>query len=455
MSGRILVVDDVATNRMLLAARLGANYYDVITASNGEDALEICALEEPDLVLLDVMMPGLDGYEVCRRLKANSTLQHIPVIIITALDAPEERLRGLVAGADDFLSKPVNELELNARVRNLLRMKMMIDELRLREETTLALGLDPKSAILNSDVQGADVMLLAGEPAAAMARAKALRDELGVRVRMPSNDREALALAQDMPPDAILIDRTLPAGGDGLRLVSALRSRQPTRGCAILLVVAEGDTESAAKGLDLGANDYVFEPLDRAELMARMRSQLRRKRYADHLRDSVLDGLRLAVTDPLTGLYNRRYAATHLKGMLRQIGSCGLGVMMMDIDRFKEVNDRYGHAAGDMVLREFARRLKANVRGADLTARLGGEEFLIAMPDARQDTVAAAAERLRHAIESPPFQLGELTIDVTVSIGVAMAAPSDDPDDVIDRADAALYESKAGGRNRVTFRDAA
>ncbi|TYO89672.1 PleD family two-component system response regulator [Oceanicella actignis] len=455
MSGRILVVDDVATNRMLLAARLGADYYDVTTAANGRDALEICAREAPDLVLLDVVMPELDGFEVCRRIKSDPLLHHIPVVMITALNEPEERVRGLEAGADDFLTKPVNELELNARVRNLLRMKMMIDEMRLRVETTQSLGLEAVRAELDVDVSGANVMIVAAEPDSARRRADILRKALDVSVRIPPNDREALTMAEAAPPDAFLIDRRLPAGGDGLRLVSALRSRQSTRASAIVLVAPEGDAASAAKGLDLGAGDYLFEPVDAAELVARMRSQLRRKRYADELRDTLLDGLRLAVTDPLTGLFNRRYAATHLQGLIRNARDGELGVMMMDIDRFKQVNDTYGHAAGDAVLREFARRLKANVRGADLTARLGGEEFLVAMPDARREAVAAAAERVRAAIQEPPFDIGDREIPVTVSIGVAMYAPGDGAESLIEAADAALYASKNGGRNRVTFRDAA
>lgn len=456
MTGRVLVVDDVATNRMLLAARLSANYYDVMTADCGAAALEICRAEGPDLVILDVMMPDIDGFEVCRRLKADPATAHLPVVMVTALNTPEERVRGLTAGADDFLSKPINEIELNARVRNLLRVKMVADELRLRNETTQALGLGPAGGCeAEEDPRGGDVMLVCADPAAAARRARALRERLGVQVRIPADDRRALAEATESPPDAILIDRRLAGGRDGLRLVSALRARRETRGSAILLLAPEGEMEAATKALDLGAADYLFEPFDICELEARLGAQLRRKRYADRLRASVLDGLRLAVTDPLTGLYNRRYASAHLDGMLRRAASGTLGVMMMDLDRFKALNDTWGHAAGDAVLREFGRRLKAHVRGSDLTARLGGEEFLVAMPDADPDSVVHAAERIRDAVAGAEFDIGGRSVPVTVSIGLAMATEDDSAETLIARADAALYESKATGRNRVTTRDAA
>ena len=141
MSGRVLVVDDVATNRLLLRAKLSSAYYDVVVAENGTQALEMARREQPDMVMLDVMMPDMDGFAVCAALKASSETSHIPVIMVTALDTPEERIRGLEAGADDFLSKPFNDLALFARVRNLMRMKMMFDELRLRDMTSRELGL--------------------------------------------------------------------------------------------------------------------------------------------------------------------------------------------------------------------------------------------------------------------------------------------------------------------------
>src|SRR3989440_4766581 len=144
MTARILVVDDIAANVKLLEARLTAEYFDVATAMSGTDALSICERAECDVVLLDVMMPDIDGFEVCRRLKTAVSTQHIPVVIVTALDQPSDRVRGLEAGADDFLTKPVSDVELIARVRSLVRLKMVTDELRMRAMTSKEIGLqDP------------------------------------------------------------------------------------------------------------------------------------------------------------------------------------------------------------------------------------------------------------------------------------------------------------------------
>ncbi|MGH6676115.1 MAG: response regulator, partial [Xanthobacteraceae bacterium] len=142
MTARVLVVDDVPANVKLLEARLSAEYFDVITAMSGQEALAICERSECDLVLLDVMMPDMDGFEVCRRLKKNPVTHHIPVIIATALDQPSDRVRGLEAGADDFLSKPIADLALIARVRSLARLKMVTDELRMRALTSREIGIE-------------------------------------------------------------------------------------------------------------------------------------------------------------------------------------------------------------------------------------------------------------------------------------------------------------------------
>jgi two-component system cell cycle response regulator len=238
--------------------------------------------------------------------------------------------------------------------------------------------------------------------------------------------------------------------------VSALRARPETRQSAVILVVEKDEVQTAAKGLDLGASDYIESPFDVSELIARIRSQLRRKRYSDRLRSNVRNGLKMAVIDPLTGIYNRRYASQHMNRVMERARETGgvYAVMMIDLDKFKSINDRFGHDAGDAVLREFSRRLQENIRGVDLVARFGGEEFFVAMPDVDQNAAAHAAERIRRAVEGAPVVLpgGAGQVSVTVSIGVAIATTADgDAEAIIRRADAALYHSKEAGRNRVSF----
>jgi two-component system, cell cycle response regulator len=407
--------------------------------------------------MLDVMMPDMDGFSVCAALKSSEETAHIPVIMVTALDTPEERIRGLEAGADDFLSKPFNDLALFARVRNLMRMKMMFDELRLRDMTSRELGLTDFISEAEIDLElGGPIMLAPPSHDQGSAWADQLRNRLSIPTIVTSSEREAMNLSRLELPDCFVVHQSLMEGGDGLRLVSALRARPETRQSAVILVVENGDVQTAAKGLDLGASDYIEAPFDVSELVARIRSQLRRKRYSDRLRSNVRNGLKMAVIDPLTGIYNRRYASQHLTRVMERARETegAFAVMMMDLDKFKAINDRYGHDAGDAVLREFSRRLQENIRGVDLVARFGGEEFFVAMPDVDQHAAAHAAERIRRAVEGAPVVLpgGAGEVEVTVSIGVAIASAADvDPEAIIKRADSALYHSKEAGRNRVSF----
>ena len=456
MSGRILVVDDVATNRVILKAKLATAYFDVIQAANGQEALDLARSAHPDIILLDIIMPDMDGYQVCKTLKSNPETAHIPVVMVTAMGAPDERIRGLNAGADDFLTKPINDVALFARVRNLVRVKIMFDELRLRDSTTRELGLSEfvDAWSHESDLAGS-VLLTASSADEAACWGHCLKEKLDLQVFETGSEREAFALATLESPDAYIVHQHLQKGGDGLRLVSALRARHETRQSAIIFVVGDGLMETAERALDLGASDYIMPPYDKNELTARLRSQLRRKHYSDRLRSNVRDGLRMAVTDPLTGLFNRRYCTQHMGRIVDRAQASGgpFTVMMLDLDRFKQVNDSHGHEAGDAVLVEFARRLQENVRGVDLVARLGGEEFLVAMPDADNAAAQAVAERIRAAVETRPFKLDNgAQLAITVSIGVAVAGTGEtDAQAVIGRADLALYKSKAAGRNVVSF----
>jgi two-component system cell cycle response regulator len=208
------------------------------------------------------------------------------------------------------------------------------------------------------------------------------------------------------------------------------------------------------RALDLGVNDYIIRPLDPNELVARSLTQIRRKRYNDLLRASVKQTIELAVTDPLTGLHNRRYLDNHLTVMFNRSMARGrpLSVLITDIDRFKHVNDTYGHDAGDEVLKEFASRVRSTVRGADLACRYGGEEFVVVMPDTSPEIAAGVAERLRAAVENTPFTLRSAgqELSVTASFGISSRISSVvTPGQLMKQADLALYEAKNTGRNRV------
>lgn len=448
MTARILVVDDIPANVKLLEARLLAEYFDVLTAENGYECLDIVSKVPVDVVLLDIMMPGMDGFEVCERLKSNPKTSHIPVVMVTALDQPADRVRGLRAGADDFLTKPVNDMQLMARVKSLVRLKMLSDELRLRAETARTIGMD-NSAVREDEP--ANVLLVDGRANSQERIARALKPVADVSAM--NDPQAAIFEAAEGSYDLIIVNSNFD-DYDPLRLCSQIRSLERSRFIPVLLVVDAGGEAMVVRALELGVNDYILRPVDPNELLVRCLTQIRRKRYNDRLRESVNQTIELAVTDPLTGLNNRRYLDKHLKMLFDRAAARGrpLSVCITDIDRFKSVNDTYGHDAGDEVLKEFAARVRSTVRGADLACRYGGEEFVVIMPDTTPETAASVAERLRSIVESQPFVLKQsgAELNVTASLGISSTVHgAASAEELVKQADRALYEAKHGGRNRV------
>ncbi len=455
MTARVLVVDDLEPNVKLLEAKLRAEYFDVIGAFSGQEAVDRAKADQPDIILLDVMMPGMDGFEACRIIKKSPETGHIPIVMVTALEQQADRVAGLEAGADDFLTKPVEDVALFARVRSLTRLKMMTDELRLRYATGKGLGV-VDNIDFNQEIEGAEkarILIIDDQPEQAARLRSHLKEKYLLSVE--SDPEVALSRVRSADFDLVIINMALEAM-DPLRLCSSIRSFEETRLTPLLAIVRQGDTRKLVRALDIGVNDYLTRPVEKNELTARVSTQIRRKRFIDQLRSSFQASLEMAVTDQLTGLYNRRYLASHLAAMFDRAFWTGrpLSVMILDIDHFKAVNDTHGHDVGDKVIQEFAERIRASVRGIDLACRYGGEEFLIAMPDTEKAFARVVAERLRQEVETARIVLngGRDELRVTVSIGIASTedGPKDDTaQKLVKRADQALYVAKSGGRNRV------
>ncbi len=449
MTARVLVVDDIPANVKLLEAKLGAEYFDVVTANSGEQALALIGKELPDIVLLDVMMPGMDGFEVCRRIKANPATAHLPVVMVTALDQLADRVQGLEAGADDFLTKPVNDIALFARVRSLVRLKTMVDELRLRQATGESMGLaEAEDPAFGVQPGRGRILIVEDREQSAQRIAEALGGDHDVDL-VPQTT-EAVVRAKGGDYDLVISSLSLDKQ-DGLRFCATLRSLDTTRQTPILTIVDEGDVKRLVRALDIGVNDYLMRPIEHHELIARVRTQLRRKRYSDRLRQSLQLSLEMAVTDQLTGLFNRRYMSRHLNTLMSDSAGKQVSFLLLDVDFFKQINDTYGHDVGDEVLREFAGRISANVRGIDLACRYGGEEFVVVMPDTDLSFAYMVAERLRQSVADAPFAVSAAArqVPVTISIGVAASGGGDTPEVLLKRADQALYRAKRDGRNRV------
>ena len=453
MTARVLVVDDLLPNVKLLEAKLTNEYFEVITATDGPAAIELVKSQSPDIVLLDVMMPGMDGFEVCQAIKGDPKSMHIPVVMVTALSDVADRVRGLEAGADDFLTKPVDDTALFARVRSLVRLKMLMDEWRLREQTSEQFGvLSEETPIMLEDATRARVLIVEDNEINARRLRSVLEGDSHAITLEPSIEA-AFDLAKTAEYELVVVNLRLK-DQDALRFCSQLRSEEKTRYTPVLLVAEEGDTERLAKAMDLGTNDYLIRPIDENELLARSRAQVRRQRYQNQLRRNYERSLEMALTDSLTGLYNRRYLEAHIGGLLDRIagGRRVLSLMMFDIDFFKNVNDTYGHACGDEVLREIGMRVIHNVRSFDTVSRFGGEEFVVVMPETDLVVASSVAERLREYIAKQPFKITDPVkqIPVTISIGVVTAdIEGDSTAELLKRADEALYEGKRTGRNKV------
>lgn len=453
MSARILVVDDILPNVKLLEAKLTNEYYDVITAMSGAEALEKLENEGADMVLLDVMMPEMDGFECCRRIKDNPKTAHIPVVMVTALTDVADRVSGLEAGADDFLTKPVNDMALMARVRSLVRLKMTIDEWRARESTATTLGVINEEAKAEEETETANILIVEDQDFEADKFMETLSAE-GYTVTRAINGLEAMEFIVQYQFDMITV--SLNMDEDGLRLASHLRSNERTRSVPILMVGNEEDLPKIAQGLEIGAHDYVVRPVDRNELKARAKTQIRRKRFQEKLKANYEVSLSMALTDTLTGMYNRRYLNVHLEKLLSDASEQRkpIAVLAFDIDHFKAVNDTHGHGVGDEVLVAFANRLKGRLRTFDILARTGGEEFIAVLVDVSIEKACYIAERLRRGIANDPIPAnvddGELSIATSVG-GAYIGTDVETVDAAIDRADKLLYEAKNSGRNRVVF----
>lgn len=449
MPARILIIDDIDANVRLLEAKMTAEYYEVLKAYDGLSAIAIAKAQPPDLILLDIMMPGLSGYETCRRLKKDPDTRHIPILLVTALDGRQDLLSGLEAGAEDFIVKPIDDVMMMARVKGQLRLKQAVDGLRALEASGRKMGVIASNSGRLGGIGGRVLVVDDNQR-----QGQRTVSELSLDHRpILETDFEKAMLTARGPIDLMILNLDA-TGFDGMRLAAMVRAESKTRFVPILAVMDTDQRDRVVKALELGVNDILARPIDPQELTLRVRTQIKRKRNTDLLRSNLDQSFELAVTDQLTGLHNRRYMTTQLSALVARTlrGGEPVSVLMIDIDNFKQINDRFGHDVGDMILRDFSARLVSYVRAVDLPCRYGGEEFVVLMPSTPLEAASKIAERIRANIAGAAFNFGA-NMDmggVTVSIGLSCTdGVSETPETLLKRADEALYEAKTGGRNRV------
>lgn len=453
MTGRILIADEVATNRIILKVKLANAGYEVLQAADLQELRTMAAEHPPALVLASSTLPGGGARAAWAALRADRRGQPVPVLALCQSEA--ERLAALTGGCDDALARPLAEPLLMALIRNLLRARTELDELARRQSIARDFGLGEAGAPFGGLVR---IGLVAPTREQGLAWRRQLGEHLRARIELldPAGARASTS------HEAYVLAAELTTPGDGAALVSALRSRLEGRGAALVVAADPARPEQAALALDTGADAVVPTSFEPEEVALRLSRLVAQKRALEQMRRHLDQQLDLALRDPLTGLYNRRYVQGYLAELAHTAArqQRPFAVMLLDLDRFKQVNDAHGHATGDEVLVEVARRLRAALRETDLVARLGGEEFLVVMPDTDRHEAEQAAERLRRAIADAPLLAPTrgISLSVTVSIGVAMSngrgLPRNSADAVralIDNADQALYAAKAHGRNQVTF----
>ena len=453
MTARVLVVDDSGEYLRLLQSLLTSDFLEVTTARDGAEALARVDEGPLDLVLVDAMMPEIDGFEVCRQIKGAPETTHVPVVMVTSLNHPSNRLAALAAGADDFVHKPFDETLLLALARRLIRDKQMIDELRMHADTgrEVGSGEGERATVLAMSGAGARVLVVTDERDVSEHIRHALSRQHQVYVEKDGGD--ALLLVRRAEFELVMVDLAL-SSSSGLRVCSRLRAVDETRRTPLLVISPESDVEARVRALDVGANGFVTALVDPDELVARVDANVRRKRYEDHLRADLRRALERAVKDPLTSMHNRRYLQRHLGPLVAQNVERGrpVSLLILDVDHFKAVNDSFGHEVGDEVLREVARRVSSSLRGLDLCCRFGGEEFVAAFAGVDAKIALEIAERLRRKVAEEPFPIrtSEGPLHVTISIGLASGSGREETaDTLLKRADLALLRAKKEGRNRV------
>lgn len=452
MTGRILIADAVASERIVLKARLASQAYQVDQAASAAEVIDMAQNAPPDLILLPERLGDCDGVDLFTELRAKPQTRSIPVILRLEGADCMARIRALEAGVEAVIDTRSAPALLGARIRNMLRRSVSDADLaRTAEAAKAANGTGLREAAPHFARQGS-IVIIAPSLQSGQLWQQGLATQLRDRIRVLPEVAALTTLAEGPAPDAIVVAENPQAPERALSLISDLRSRSQTMRAALILVQDAPRPAQAVTALDIGIDDLIDTGFDARELALRLRRELARKARADGTRAALQDGLKLAVTDSLTGLFNRRYALSYLD-RLRADGP--FAVMLLDLDRFKAINDSHGHPAGDAVLIEVARRMSRCLRQNDLLARFGGEEFLAAIPGGNLAKATRAADRLRKAVSALPIALpnGAVDVRVTISIGLVMSdCGAPDSATLVGHADAALYEAKAEGRDQVTVR---
>lgn len=423
MTAKIMVVDDNPTNLLLLTHKLSNEMYSVITTDNPKMALELAKQHLPDVILLDVVMPGMNGIQVCEQLKNSAEVGHIPVLLLSALDAKSDRVDGLQVGADDFLTVPINDIVLFMRLKSLIRIKTLLDELRMRSQTVATLLKLPTPAAPSAiNIAHARVLVVEDDHGQSDRIVEVLGANYSVIVAKTLD--ETLQHINGGESFDLMIVNSYLRTGDGIKLAAYVKGLQPARHLPIILMLSEANTQAMLRALQLGMNDYLCTPIDANELLARVQTQIRRKKYKESLRGSYRSKESVALLDEVSGVFNRAYFEEHLKSEVAYAHQTGkhLSLMLLDLKKFASVNQQLGDAGGDKVLHAIAAKIMDATRTADIAMRYENDCFGLILPDTDYIGAEIVAERIRRSCSRTSFHIKDQLVAVETSLNIGIAS---------------------------------
>jgi len=461
----------------MLEKMLSGAGYDVVTARDGMEAIEKAFEEDVSLVILDVMMPRMNGYQACRLIKSEPATRTLPVVILTSKDQAGDRFWGLETGADYYITKDSDPSRILELVRNiagsgepparprpaesrsgadiLSRVNELLDR-KLYEATILSeIGRIARS-LVHFDETFTSVMTVVG---------RVVDFDVGAMAFVEADDLDVLLMLQRPMAPAVIeeakarILESIVRERDGAPFGRVQASLFAPRGGAS---GAEEKTLAGFAAFPITTNEQLSGMLalggraaarigaDMEAFLAQVANQAYIVTQNSRLFDRVKN---LSVRDGLTELFNHRHSIELLQNEFARVGryEAGVAVIMLDIDHFKQVNDEHGHQAGDVVLRDVARLLRDTLRTVDAVGRYGGEEFIAILPHTSYEEAMQTAERVRHAIANHAFRMSDKVLRITASVGVSSypSETTDSPNALVREADKALYRAKESGRNRV------
>ena len=445
MTAKILIVDDLKFNIDLLEEHLQNDLYEIHRAYNGQEALSKTLSVRPDLILMDVMMPVIDGLSATKTIRQTPEIAHIPIIMITALTSVDDRINSLFCGADDYMNKPINYLLLKKRIKSLLRLKYFTDEIILRAGID---GAIPNNNVLDIDIAGSKILIIDEDTELTNSiSSKLKRKNLIIDVCKDSKKAIASCLGDNY---SLIILNTEITDVNAIELCVKIKNNTQLKSIPILVLVDEYDEDTLMKSLEIGINDYFLIPHEISELIAKVILQIKKFHYVENLRVSYL---RNATMDELTQTYNRNYLESYFKNLIANLQKEEKRsiICVIDIDDFKKLNDVYGHITGDKVLKSVASIFLKNIRSSDFIARIGGEEFIVILHDVIREEARLIIDKLREKISNTQFldYSENNKIKCTISGGIDEIQKNDSLASAVDRADKNLYKAKNSGKNMI------